>query len=94
MITQRELRCFLSKEFPNCCINWLTVKGDADVADLGLDFVTCVDMFEQVMIKYGVRIDRTDYNKLTSLSKLVNFINNAPEIDSKFLARLRAGFFR
>jgi hypothetical protein len=93
-VTARELRCFLLKEFPDCCINWIKIRGDEDVADLGLPFHDCVDMFERIMVKYGVRIDRQDYNKLTSISKLINFINNAPDIDPDFLTRLRAGYYR
>ena len=94
MISQREVRCFLSKEFPDCGIDFMTIHGGTDIADLGMDFHDLVDMFEKVMITFNIRIDKVDYNKCTSISKLVYFINNAPEADRTFLIRLRAGYYR
>ena len=94
MISQKEVRCFLQKEFPDCEIDFMTIHGGADIAELGMEFNDLIDMFEKIMVLYNIRIDKVDYNKCTSISKLVYFINNAPEADKTFLTRLRAGYYR
>lgn len=77
MVTNREFRQFLSNTFPKLDINFKSIYGFIDLADAKyLDFTEFVDLFEQVELKYGVKIPRSEYSNLTTLSKLLYYINH------------------
>lgn len=92
MITNRELRYFLHNKFPDSCIDFLKFKGYDDLIDEGMEFFDYVDMMEQIMLKYRIRIPRQDWKDLCSLSHILYYLNHhekEPDVDETFIERIR-----
>ena len=94
MISQRQLRCFLQREFPDCGIDFNKISGADCFADLGLPYADFMGMFHKIMVEFKVQIPRQEYKDLTSISKIIYYINNHNVVDPTFQARLRAGFYK
>ncbi len=48
--------------------------------DLGLDSLDTVDLVMQLEQEFGIRIPDEDYSKLTTLSGVVNYLENEQQV--------------